>query len=170
MFVEELDIVDRGFELNDLYNVIEVNQVPIMDTYPDPKNTFELDLQKFSNNEGGFDVSGDDIAGAVQGVGNIVQAFQKTGIKKVIKDTCGRRPITKKKRESSGWNACETRVKQLAQGTHPSQQPRPQDQQQFNTPPPPPRGMSTGAKVGIGLGIVAVLGIVGFVIYKKRQG
>lgn len=31
------------------------------------------------------------------------------------------------------------------------------------------KGLSTGAKIGIGLGIVAVLGVIGFVVYKKMK-
>lgn len=167
MLVDELDIVDDSFELNEVKHSADgVMNVPIMDVYPNPQNTFDIHL----NAEGeGFQVSGDDIAGAVEGVGAIVSMFQKTGIKKTIKDTCGRRPVTKKKRESTGWNACEAKVKAIASGTHPSQQPSQQEQQQTPPPPPPRRGMSTGAKVGIGLGVVA-LGVIGFIIYKRRQG
>jgi hypothetical protein len=176
MLVEELDIVDKNFELNDLYNGAEVNQVPIMDEYPDPKNTFELDLEEFSNQEGGFQMSGDDIGNAVQGVASIASLFKKTGLKATIKDTCGRRQWSKKKRESSGWNACEAKVKAIASGTYVDpirlqrEQEQQRQQQQQQRPPNRPRGMSTGAKVGIGLGIFAVLGIVGVIIYKKRKG
>jgi len=179
MLVEELDIIDKSFELNDLHSSAEGRIfVPIMDEYPDPENTFDLmqnaDGEGYSNQDGGFQVSGEDVAGAVEGVGAIVQAFKKTGLKKTIKDTCGRRPLSKKKRESQGWNACEAKVKAIASGDFVSPQQQQQEQrqqqrqqQQFDTPP---SGMSTGAKVGIGIGIVAVLGIVGFVIYKRRQG
>ncbi len=38
-----------------------------------------------------------------------------------------------------------------------------------NTAAPEEKGMSTGAKVGIAVGIAAVLGVIGFVIYKKSK-
>lgn len=34
----------------------------------------------------------------------------------------------------------------------------------------PKKGLSMGAKIGIGVGVAVVLGIVGFVIYKKMKG
>jgi hypothetical protein len=35
-------------------------------------------------------------------------------------------------------------------------------------PPPPPEGMSTGAKVGIGIGVVAVIGLIAFLVLRKK--
>ncbi len=35
-------------------------------------------------------------------------------------------------------------------------------------PPPPPQGMSTGAKVGIGVGVVAVIGLIAFLVLRKK--
>lgn len=34
---------------------------------------------------------------------------------------------------------------------------------------PEKKGMSTGAKIGIAVGVVAILGIIGFVVYKKMN-
>ena len=42
-----------------------------------------------------------------------------------------------------------------------------------STPTPeeePKKGLSMGAKIGIGVGVAVVLGVVGFIIYKKMKG
>jgi Sec-independent protein translocase protein TatA len=42
-----------------------------------------------------------------------------------------------------------------------------------STAPPieePKKGLSMGAKIGIGVGVAVVLGVVGFIIYKKMKG
>lgn len=37
------------------------------------------------------------------------------------------------------------------------------------TPSAEKKGLSTGAKIGIGVGVLAVLGVVGYMLYKKSQ-
>jgi hypothetical protein len=42
-----------------------------------------------------------------------------------------------------------------------------------STAPPieePKKGLSMGAKIGIGVGVLVVLGVVGFIVYKKMKG
>ena len=36
-------------------------------------------------------------------------------------------------------------------------------------PPPPPEGLSRGAKIGIGVGVLAVVGVIVFVVMKNKK-
>lgn len=38
----------------------------------------------------------------------------------------------------------------------------------YPTPPPPPQGLSTGAKIGIGVGVLAVVGVIIYFVAKKK--
>ncbi len=38
----------------------------------------------------------------------------------------------------------------------------------YPPPPPPPRGLSTGAKIGIGVGVLAVVGVIIYFVARKK--
>jgi hypothetical protein len=167
--LEEIDIADNGFEL---YDNIEGNGnmmfIPIMDEYPDAENTFDVSFG-VDGQESGGGVDPNAVIGAVGQVAGAISSFKKTGVKADIKAVCGRRPILKKKRASSGWDACASAYQQSMLGMGGGGG---SNRSQENVPvyqPPTETGMSTGAKVGIAITVVAVLGIGGFLIWKNTK-
>ncbi len=152
--------------------------MPLMDEYPNPQNTFDV----FANNDG--EKTGDnnvvtptkrtmsaeeqqavaDTIGAVAQVGATLLA-NRDETKMALKTRCGRKPIFGKDKKAKYQECKDNFYKDMQQANanvrtnnFPPTQPRPL----------PPRGLSTGAVVGIVLGVVA-LGVGGYFIYKRGK-
>jgi len=161
MELGELDIIDDAFELKHQASG-EVTYMPIMDEYPSAENQFDL----MSNAEGGG-VDPEMIAGAVTAVAGIASSISanKSQSKQELKNRCGRKPLFKKNRGT--WDKC---AEQFYLGDSGGVNKSMQQQPVYLPPPPTPqKGMSTGAIVGIVLGVVA-LGVGGFFLYKRSKG
>ena len=172
MAFEELDINSTEWEV---FHNSEGMLVPIMDEYPSPENTFDV----WSGVDDGDattppptdptkrqGIDPELLAGALTtavSVGSQLYANRDTS-KRELKQVCGRRPLFKKNRGE--YDKCKKEFYMGSGGFKSGgtqQQPMP-----TYTPPPPPRGMSTTAKVGIALGIVA-LGVGGYFLYKRGK-
>ena len=177
MAFEDLNVNNSEWEV---YHNSDGLLVPIMDDYPSPENTFDVwsgvDDAKTTTTPPTTDptkkqgIDPNALAGAlttVATVGSQLYANRDTS-KQELKNVCGRKPFC------IGKNACRDRKNKyeackkefyMGSGGFKSggtqQQPMP-----TYTPPPPPRGMSTTAKVGIALGIIA-LGVGGYFLYKR---
>jgi len=95
---------------------------------------------------------------------SIASLLQKDPEQRALKNVCGRKPVNKKKRED--WEKCAMEFYRGNANTFndPSKD--------FDNTPPPPQGegMSTGAKIAIGLGVAAVVGLgVWFVVKKMKK-
>lgn len=152
--------------------------MPLMDEYPNAQNTFDV----FASNDG--ETTGDDNAGTPtkrtmsaeqqQAVADTIGAVAQVGAsllanrdetKMALKTRCGRKPIFGKDKKRKYQECKENFYKDMQQAnanvrTDNSPPPPP--------PPPPPRGLSTGAVVGIVLGVVA-LGVGGYFIFKRGK-
>lgn len=161
--LEEIEISDNSFELYNNMTGRDITCLPLMNEYPDPENTFDVSFGVDGEETGSVDPNA--VIGAVGDVAGAIASFKKTGVKADLKAVCGRRPILAKKRASSGWDACATSYQQAMLGMGDSGRGQ---QQGGYIPPSPPinTGMSTGAKIGIALTIVAV-GVGGFLLYKN---
>lgn len=166
MEYENLNLNNAQWEV---YHNSDGMLVPIMDEYPSPENTFDV----WSNNTG--DVAG---GGATEGakldpeaVVSAVSTITAVGsqlladrdsTKQELRNLCGRKPLLRKNRVE--YDRCrETFYKELQGGGFKSQ-----EQNDFIPPPPPPRqGLSTTAKIGIALGIVA-LGVGAYFLLRKK--
>jgi len=173
MAFEDLNINSSEWEV---YHNSDGLLVPIMDDYPSPKNTFDVwsgvdDGEKTPPPASttpapkqGIDPNA--LAGALTtavSVGSQLYANRDTS-KRELKNVCGRRPLFKKNRGE--YDKCKKEFYMGSGGFKSGgtqQTPMP-----TYTPPPPPRGMSTTAKVGIALGIVA-LGVGGYFLYKRGK-
>lgn len=173
MAFEDLNINSSEWEV---YHNSDGMLVPIMDDYPSPENSFDV----FSNNDGATGtgtqqkqgVDPELVAGAVTTVATIGSQLlanrDPNSVKKQLRDRCGRRPLFRKNRGE--YDKCKEQFYTDMQGggsfksgmqTQTSNLP-------VYTPPPPPTGMSTTAKIGIALGIVA-LGVGGYFLYKRGK-
>jgi hypothetical protein len=165
MEYENLNLNNSEWEV---YHNSDGMLVPIMDEYPSPENTFDV----WSNNTGAGAGNGDKldpeaVASAVTtitAVGSQLLA-NRDSTKQELRNRCGRKPLLRKNRVGEdGYDKCrETFYKELQGGGFKSQ-----EQNDFiPPPPPPPKGLSTGAKIGIALGIVA-LGVGAYFLLRKK--
>tara|TARA_R110002153_G_scaffold196307_1_gene349674 strand:+ start:144 stop:626 length:483 start_codon:yes stop_codon:yes gene_type:complete len=160
MAIEQLDTSD-DFEIST--NSGNKILMPLMDEYPNAQNTFDI----FANTEGEglSDEQQNQIAdtiGAVAQVGAQLYA-NRDETKGELKQICGRRPLFKKNR--GDYDICKADFYKARQGGGT------RIQENFNyTPPPlpPPKGLSTGAVIGIVLGVVG-LGLGGYFLYKRNK-
>ena len=163
MEYENLNLNNAEWEV---YHNSDGMLVPIMDEYPSPENTFDV----WSNNTGAGAGNGDKldpeaVASAVTtitAVGSQLLA-NRDSTKQELRNRCGRKPLLRKNRVGEdGYDKCrETFYKELQGGGVKSQ-----EQNDF-IPPPPPQGLSTTAKIGIALGIVA-LGVGAYFLLRKK--
>ena len=161
MYLDDIDIIDEGYEITSNAGG-QIMRLPLMDEYPNPENTFDLMLPV----EGDQKISSGDVAGAVAGVSTIISALSKSETGKMLKSRCGRRPVSKKKREKSGWNACKDKFYQelTASRIPPHLQPASGKilEQEISK-----KGLPMGAKVAIGFGIGFVVVVGGYFIIKR---
>ena len=160
MEYENLNLNNSEWEV---YHNSDGMLVPIMDEYPSPENTFDV----WSNNTGAGAGNGDKldpeaVASAVTtitAVGSQLLA-NRDSTKQELRNRCGRKPLLRKNRVE--YDRCrETFYKDMQGGGFKSQ-----EQNDF-IPPPPPQGLSTTAKIGIALGIVA-LGVGAYFLLRKK--
>lgn len=177
---EEIDIIDDSFELSHSSRGANVMFVPLMEEYPSPENQFDIFFgvngeggrEGRSGDSGHFQPSGGGtsgtsptgttggggsidpatVAGALEGVAGL---FSKTEEQKALKTRCGRRPIFKKNRAT--WDACKEQF-YAERGGYGS----PRDEDFRYRDAPIDKGMSLGAKIGIG---VLIAGVAGTLIY-----
>lgn len=180
MAFEELNIGNDEWEV---FHNSEGMLVPIMDEYPSPENTFDV----WSGVDDGDTapppapttpaprqgVDPELLAGALTtavSVGSQLYANRDTS-KRELKNVCGSKPFCiGKKRCRDKKDKYEACKKEFYMGSGGFKSGGTQQQTMpVYTPPPPPRGMSTTAKVGIALGIVA-LGVGGYFLYKRSKG
>lgn len=180
MAFEDLNINNSEWEV---FHNSEGLLVPIMDDYPSPENTFDVwsgvddgkapaTTPPADNTKQGIDPNA--LAGAlttVATVGSQLYANRDTS-KRELKNVCGRKPFC------IGKGSCRDRKNKYEEckkefytgsGGFKSGGTQMQQQMPVYTPPPQPQGMSTTAKVGIALGIIA-LGVGGYFLYKRSKG
>jgi hypothetical protein len=93
----------------------------------------------------------------------VASLIQKDPEQKALKNVCGRKPTNKKKRED--WEKCAMEFYRTNANTFNNP-----GRDFNNTPPPPPKGMSTGTKIAIGVGVAAVIGLgIWFVVKKMKK-
>lgn len=157
--LEELDISSAEWEVS--HSSADGIEVPIMEEYPNPENTFDIFMGTNGDTTG---VDPEAIAGAVATVGavagELIQNRDET--KQQLRNRCGRRPLLRKNRGE--YDKCREEFYKEIQGTSIRTAPT----TSTPPPPPPPKGMSTGAKVGIALGVIAVIGVGAYFIFKKK--
>ena len=158
MAFEDLNINNSEWEV---YHNSEGMLVPIMDEYPSPENTFDV----WSRAEDETKLDPEAVAGLVTTVATVGSQLvaNKDETKKDLKNRCGRRPLLKKNRAE--YDRCREEFYKEMQGGGISKSTQPQAP--VYTPPPPPKGMSTTAKIGIALGIVA-LGVGAYFVFRKK--
>lgn len=158
MAFEDLNINNSEWEV---YHNSEGMLVPIMDEYPSPENTFDV----WSSAEDETKLDPEAVAGLVTTVATVGSQLvaNKDETKKDLKNRCGRRPLLKKNRAE--YDRCREEFYKEMQGGGISKSTQPQAP--VYTPPPPPKGMSTTAKIGIALGIVA-LGVGAYFVFRKK--
>ena len=175
MAFEELDMNSTEWEI---FHNSDGMLVPIMDEYPSPENTFDVwsgvDDAKTTTppptdptkRQG---VDPELLAGALTtavSVGSQLYANRDTS-KIELKNVCGGKPFcigkNRCKDKKDKYEACK---KEFYMGSGGFKSGGTQQQQQMPVYTPPPTGMSTTAKVGIALGIVA-LGVGGYFLYKR---
>lgn len=179
MAFEDLNINNSEWEV---FHNSEGLLVPIMDDYPSPENTFDVwsgvDDGKAPTTNPPADTTKQGIdpnalAGAlttVATVGSQLYANRDTS-KRELKNVCGRKPFCigkgRCRDKKDKYEACKKEF-YMGSGGFKSGGTQQQQQMPVYTPPQQPRGMSTTAKVGIALGIVA-LGVGGYFLYKRSQ-
>jgi hypothetical protein len=166
MAFEDLNINNSEWEV---YHNSEGMLVPIMDEYPSPENTFDV----WSSNEGATTTTNTNekldpeaIAGLVTTVATVGSQLvaNRDETKRDLKNRCGRRPLLRKNRAE--YDRCKEEFYKEMQGGGSFKSTMPQ--QPIVVAPPPPQGMSTTAKIGIALGIVA-LGVGGYFLWKRSK-
>lgn len=107
-------------------------------------------------------------AGAISSVGSTIQAFKGDGTKpksrrKQLKEVCGRKPLSKKKQDSTGYTKCvaDYNAGKIG-GSIDSKAPETTTRTEDNTPPP----KDNKKMIIIGVVVVAVV-VTAFVGYKK---
>lgn len=105
-------------------------------------------------------------ASAVSSVGSTIQAFKGDGTKtpskrKQLKEVCGRKPLGKKKQDSTGWTKCASDYNAGKTGSTTNTKSTETNTQTEETPPKDNKKM-----IIIGVVVVAVL-VTAFVGYKK---
>lgn len=174
MAFEDLNINNSEWEV---YHNSEGMLVPIMDDYPSPENTFDVMSGTDAGVTGGTGGTGGDgktkldpeaVAGLVTAVGGVASTFlaNRDSSKGDLRNRCGRRPLFRKNRGE--YDRCKEEYFKELQGGGSFKSGMQQQQLPVYTPPPPPQGMSTTAKVGIALGIVA-LGVGGYFLWKRSK-
>jgi hypothetical protein len=174
MAFEDLNINNSEWEV---YHNSDGLLVPIMDDYPSPENTFDVwsgvddgkapaTTPPADNKRQGVDP--ELLAGALTtavSVGSQLYANRDTS-KRELKNVCGGKPFCigkgRCRDKKDKYEACKKEF-YMGSGGFKSGGTQTQQQMPVYTPPTPPRGMSTTAKVGIALGIVA-LGVGGYFI------
>ena len=178
MAFEELDMNSTEWEI---FHNSEGMLVPIMDEYPSPENTFDVwsdvDDAKTTTpppteqTRQGIDPNA--LAGALTtavSVGSQLYANRDTS-KRELKNVCGGKPFCIGKNrcrdKKDKYEACKKEF-YMGSGGFKSGGTQQEQQMPVYTPQPQPTGMSTIAKVGIALGIVA-LGVGGYFLYKRKR-
>ena len=152
MAFENLDLDNRQW---DVYHNTDGMNAPIMEEYPNPRNTFDVFMGVDESKTGKLDA--ESVTSALTtavSLGSQLYASRDKS-KQGLRQRCGKRPILRKNRGE--YDTCREEYYKEIQGggmkttgtAGDSFTPPP-------PPPPPPTGMSTTAKVGIALGIVAV--------------
>jgi hypothetical protein len=144
--IDELDIIDEGFEIFDNMNGNNQIFVPLMEEYPNPKNQFDIQM-----GVDGSEIDPEVIEQTLQNAGRLIGTLSKTEEEKQLKLRCGRRPILAKNRAS--YDACSQKFFEQNSISRSAFDPY------IPTRRTTENGMSTGAIVGI----VAVSGLVIFV-------
>lgn len=161
MAFENLDLDNRQWEV---YHNTDGMYVPIMDEYPNPRNTFDVFMGVDETKTGKVDAEAvsQAVTTAVSVGSQLYQSRDES--KKGLKQRCGSRPILKKNRAE--YDRCREEYYKDLQGGGIKSTGSTQDAT-FTPPPPAPTGMSTTAKVGIALGIIAV-GVGAYFLLRKK--
>jgi hypothetical protein len=175
--MEELISNDSQFELFSNSNGAMMLDRTLM-SYPNEKNSFDV----FLGEDGSYSyfedsdkpkVDPEKVAGAitsgasaVSSIGSTIQAFKdpnkQPSRRKQLKEVCGRKPLTKKKQDSTGYTKCvqEYNAGKIG-GT--SQMPQEQQAPQASQTPEPTNNTK---KIVIGLVVVGLV-VTAIVGYKK---
>jgi hypothetical protein len=177
MALEELDITnDQSFELHHNFGAeAEVIEMPLMDDYPNPENQFDVFLHNDGAQSGGTGGTGgvdpNAIAGAVGAVAGLASSLSQNRdeTKQQLRTRCGRKPLFGKEKKKRYFECVDKFY-----GGGGADMGGGFDTKSMQTPyiPPvvdEPRGLSQGAKIGIGIAVVAVLGVGGYFLYKKMK-
>lgn len=164
MAFEELNMNNSEWEV---YH----NSDGIIDEYPSPENTFDVwssveDNKTPTTSKEKLDpeaVAG--LVSTVATVGTQLVASTKNPTKQDLRNRCGRRPLLKKNRAE--YDRCKEEFYKEIQGGGGFKSAE-IPQQPIVVAPPQPTGMSTTAKIGIALGIVA-LGVGGYFLWKRSK-
>jgi hypothetical protein len=152
--------VDLGF---DGYSNFEPTDAPATTdaTKTDPKTKPTYDPEKIA----GAVTSG---ASAISSVGSTIQAFKGDGTKapsrrKALKEVCGKKPLTKKKQDSTGYTKCvaDYNAGKVGGSTNTKAPDTNTNTQTEDTTPP-----NNNKKIIIGVVVVAVI-VTAFIGYKK---
>lgn len=165
----DLDIADNHYEFSDVVGEAEVIRMPIMDNYPNPENQFDVFLHQDGEKSG---VDPNAVAGAVGAVAGLVTTISQNRdeSKKALKARCGGKPLFGKDKKKR-YEECRERffAEQQSYGGYSVNKSVPLNQAAYYPPMEEDRGLSTGAIVGIVLGVAAFAGL-GFYLYKKNKG
>ena len=145
--------------------------VPIMDEYPSPENTFDVWSGVDDEPQAKSGIDPELLAGAFNTAVTIGADLyaNRDSSKQELKQVCGRKPFCigkgRCKDKKDKHNACKQSYYTPQQSGGNKSTPPP-----AYIPPRPPRpqGMSTSAKVGIALSIVA-LGVGGYFLYRRSK-
>jgi len=145
-------------------------------------DTFNVDVDTFMNFDEGFANAVDPetaqalAQGGTQLIGGIVRNRQeknanKSDLDKTIESSCGKPPLAKRilGRNTKAYDkylACSQKVTD-DQSKLQAQALENQRLATANTPPSEDEGMSLGAKIGIGVGALAVVGAIIYFVTKK---
>lgn len=164
---------DSSFELQSDLDGMELLNNRILTTMPSEKSSFQIDLgfDGYSNkNTVDPEKIAQGITAGASALGSVVgtvQAFKGDGTKapsrkKALKEVCGKKPLTKKKQESTGYTKCVADYNAGNTGGSNNNKSTDTSTQTDETPPP----KDNKKMIIIGVVVVAVL-VTAFIGYKK---